>query len=117
MSDTYETDGYPNPGYQGEEYDSDYEAEGRDPASRGAEVSAPGQERTFAALPPERGRGFAESWWGRAWLKALEDTALDGEQVKKGQPARPRGKGRRGLRTTGSDHRSRPGPGLDPVPQ
>ncbi|MEU0669370.1 SWF or SNF family helicase [Streptomyces lavendulocolor] len=42
-------------------------------------------ERTFAALPPVRGRGFAETWWGRAWLKALEDTALDGEQVKKGR--------------------------------
>jgi uncharacterized Zn finger protein len=42
-------------------------------------------ERTFAALPPARGRGFADSWWGRAWLKALEDTALDGEQVKTGR--------------------------------
>lgn len=55
------------------------------PAGGGAEVAAPGQERTFAALPPARGRGFAESWWGRAWLKALEETALDGEQVKKGR--------------------------------
>ena len=42
-------------------------------------------ERTFAALPPARGRGFAQSWWGQAWLKALEDTALDGEQVKTGR--------------------------------
>ncbi|WP_274564575.1 SWF or SNF family helicase [Streptomyces spiramyceticus] len=42
-------------------------------------------ERTFGALPPARGRGFAQSWWGRAWLKALEDTALDGEQLKKGR--------------------------------
>ncbi|MER5215528.1 SWF or SNF family helicase [Streptomyces sp. NPDC002838] len=42
-------------------------------------------ERTFAALPPARGRGFAQSWWGRAWLKALEDTALDGKQVKTGR--------------------------------
>lgn len=48
-------------------------------------MAAPGQERTFAALPPTQSRGFAESWWGRAWLKALEDTALDGEQVKKGR--------------------------------
>lgn len=86
MSDTYETDGYANPGHEGEEYDGDgYEGAGRDPASGGAEVSAPGQERTFAALPPARGRGFAESWWGRAWLQALEDTALDGAQVKKGR--------------------------------
>ncbi|MFF4761591.1 SWF or SNF family helicase [Streptomyces sp. NPDC001292] len=43
------------------------------------------QERTFAALPPARGRGFARTWWGQAWLKALEDTALDGEQVKTGR--------------------------------
>ncbi|WP_406433303.1 SWF or SNF family helicase [Streptomyces sp. NBC_01589] len=86
MSDTYGTDGYANPGYEREEYDGDgYEREGCDPAGGGAEVAAPGQERTFAALPPARGRGFAESWWGRAWLKALEETALDGEQVKKGR--------------------------------
>ncbi|MCC3771988.1 SWF or SNF family helicase, partial [Streptomyces sp. UNOC14_S4] len=42
-------------------------------------------ERTFAALPPERGRAFARSWWGEAWLKALEDTALDGRQLKAGR--------------------------------
>ncbi|GAA2960115.1 MULTISPECIES: SWF or SNF family helicase [Streptomycetaceae] len=42
-------------------------------------------ERTFAALPPARGRGFASSWWGQAWLKALEDSALDGEQLRKGR--------------------------------
>ncbi|MFI8004954.1 SWF or SNF family helicase [Streptomyces sp. NPDC086010] len=42
-------------------------------------------ERTFAGLPPAQGRGFATSWWGRAWLKALEDTALDGAQLKKGR--------------------------------
>jgi uncharacterized Zn finger protein len=42
-------------------------------------------ERTFAALPPARGRGFAYTWWGQAWLKALEDSALDSEQVKTGR--------------------------------
>ncbi|MFF4694830.1 SWF or SNF family helicase [Streptomyces chattanoogensis] len=42
-------------------------------------------ERTFAALPAARGRAFAQSWWGQAWLKALEDTALDGEQLKLGR--------------------------------
>ncbi|WP_409473727.1 SWF or SNF family helicase [Streptomyces sp. HC307] len=42
-------------------------------------------ERTFAALPPTRGRGFAVTWWGRAWLRALEDSALDAEQVKTGR--------------------------------
>ncbi|NBM16071.1 SWF or SNF family helicase [Streptomyces sp. GC420] len=47
--------------------------------------TAHGDERTFAALPPVRGRGFAATWWGRAWLKALEDTALDGEQLRLGR--------------------------------
>ncbi|NNN29604.1 SWF or SNF family helicase [Streptomyces sp. S3(2020)] len=42
-------------------------------------------ERTFAAFPPAQGRGFAQSWWGQAWLKALEDAALDSQQVKTGR--------------------------------
>ncbi|MFI9201432.1 SWF or SNF family helicase [Streptomyces sp. NPDC053048] len=42
-------------------------------------------ERVFEALPPVRERAFARSWWGRAWLKALEDSALDGRQVKAGR--------------------------------
>lgn len=46
-------------------------------------IDAP--ERTFAALAPAPGRGFAGTWWGRAWLKALEETALDGRQLKKGR--------------------------------
>ncbi|EXU85050.1 SWF or SNF family helicase, partial [Streptomyces noursei PD-1] len=44
-----------------------------------------GPERTFAALPVAGGRGFAQTWWGQAWLKALEDTALDGAQLKLGR--------------------------------
>ncbi|MEU9588961.1 SWF or SNF family helicase [Streptomyces sp. NPDC048193] len=43
------------------------------------------EERTFAPLPPAHGRGFAQTWWGQAWLKALEDAALDGAQVKTGR--------------------------------
>ncbi|THA82623.1 SWF or SNF family helicase [Streptomyces sp. A0592] len=42
-------------------------------------------EKTFAALPPAPGRGFARTWWGQAWLRALEDSALDGEQVRQGR--------------------------------
>ncbi|MFD9247536.1 SWF or SNF family helicase, partial [Streptomyces sp. NPDC059556] len=44
-----------------------------------------GDERTFAALPPARGAAFARTWWGLSWLKALEDTALDGQQLKAGR--------------------------------
>ncbi|MEU6357461.1 SWF or SNF family helicase [Streptomyces sp. NPDC047072] len=42
-------------------------------------------ERTFAALPPAQGRAFAQTWWGLAWLRALEDAALDARQVKTGR--------------------------------
>ncbi|MFF4564872.1 SWF or SNF family helicase [Streptomyces sp. NPDC001435] len=42
-------------------------------------------ERTFPALAPARGRGFARTWWGRGWLRSLEDTALDAAQVKAGR--------------------------------
>ncbi|TQJ86431.1 SWF or SNF family helicase [Streptomyces sp. SLBN-31] len=42
-------------------------------------------ERTFAPLPPAHGRAFAHTWWGRAWLKALEDAALDSAQLKAGR--------------------------------
>ncbi|WP_328429308.1 SWIM zinc finger family protein [Streptomyces sp. NBC_00443] len=42
-------------------------------------------ERTFAALPPAHGRGFAQTWWGQAWLQALEESALDSGQLKAGR--------------------------------
>ncbi|MFI8391142.1 SWF or SNF family helicase [Streptomyces sp. NPDC085540] len=42
-------------------------------------------EKTFPAVAPTRGRGFAHTWWGHAWLRALEDSALDGTQVKQGR--------------------------------
>ncbi|MFG3015114.1 SWF or SNF family helicase [Streptomyces cinerochromogenes] len=42
-------------------------------------------ERTLAALPPARGQAFAQSWWGRAWLQALEDAALEAAAVKAGR--------------------------------
>src|SRR5690606_18845634 len=42
-------------------------------------------ERTFAALPPARGQAFTRSWWGRAWVTALEGTALDAGQLKAGR--------------------------------
>lgn len=39
----------------------------------------------FPPLPPAPGRAFAHTWWGHAWLRALEDSALDGQQVKQGR--------------------------------
>ncbi|KAB8162986.1 SWF or SNF family helicase [Streptomyces sp. 3MP-14] len=42
-------------------------------------------EVVLAPLPPARGRSFADTWWGRAWLSALEDGALDGEGLRRGR--------------------------------
>ncbi|MEC4020360.1 SWIM zinc finger family protein [Streptomyces sp. H27-D2] len=61
----------------------DAHADDTPPAHDDPGAAAP--ERTFAALPPAQGRGFAQTWWGRAWLKAMEDTALDGEQLRRGR--------------------------------
>ncbi|GAB3145862.1 SWIM zinc finger family protein [Amycolatopsis sp. NPDC004378] len=42
--------------------------------------------RGFPAFGPSGVRGrFATSWWGRAWLSAMEDTALDLRQLKAGR--------------------------------
>ncbi|RVX40818.1 putative Zn finger protein [Nonomuraea polychroma] len=42
--------------------------------------------RGFSAFPPQRaGARFATSWWGRAWIKAMEDTSLDQVLLRKGR--------------------------------
>ncbi|GAA2852300.1 SWIM zinc finger family protein [Nonomuraea rubra] len=42
--------------------------------------------RGFAAFPPQRaGARFATSWWGRAWIQAMEDTSLDHGLLRKGR--------------------------------
>ncbi|WP_188197645.1 SWIM zinc finger family protein [Nonomuraea sp. SYSU D8015] len=42
--------------------------------------------RGFRAFPPQRaGARFATSWWGRAWVKAVEDTSLDQVLLRKGR--------------------------------
>ncbi|MEV0590341.1 SWIM zinc finger family protein [Nonomuraea cavernae] len=42
--------------------------------------------RGFPAFPPQRaGARFATSWWGRAWIKAMEDTSLDQVLLRKGR--------------------------------
>lgn len=63
----------------------DHEHRGGHDGRRTAAGPEGGGELTFEALPPARGRGFAETWWGQAWLKALEDSALEGEQLKRGR--------------------------------
>ncbi|WP_420823308.1 SWIM zinc finger family protein [Streptomyces fulvoviolaceus] len=43
--------------------------------------------RTFAALPPlaATGGAFAETWWGNAWVTALEEGALDAKRLARGR--------------------------------
>ncbi|SCG44586.1 Uncharacterized conserved protein, contains Zn finger domain [Micromonospora echinaurantiaca] len=43
--------------------------------------------RTFAAFGPGRriGRKFADTWWGNAWIEAMERSALDSEQLRSGR--------------------------------
>ncbi|MFI1564230.1 SWIM zinc finger family protein [Streptomyces sp. NPDC020490] len=44
--------------------------------------------RTFAAFPPRSSGGdarFAETWWGNAWVTALEEGALDAKRLARGR--------------------------------
>nr|WP_308309809.1 SWIM zinc finger family protein [Streptomyces sp. CHD11] len=43
--------------------------------------------RTFPAFSPRAGgrQDFAETWWGRAWITALEDGALDAARLARGR--------------------------------
>ncbi|WP_217707117.1 SWIM zinc finger family protein [Nonomuraea rhodomycinica] len=42
--------------------------------------------RGFPAFPRQRaGARFATTWWGHAWIKALEDTSLDQGLLRKGR--------------------------------
>ncbi|MEV0313694.1 SWIM zinc finger family protein [Nonomuraea fuscirosea] len=42
--------------------------------------------RGFPAFPPQRaGARFATTWWGRAWVQAMEDTSLDHKLLRKGR--------------------------------
>ncbi|MFJ6895729.1 SWIM zinc finger family protein [Streptomyces hokutonensis] len=43
--------------------------------------------RTFPAFPPKPSEGtdFAETWWGNAWVTALEEGALDAKRLARGR--------------------------------
>ncbi|MEV7289233.1 SWIM zinc finger family protein [Streptomyces sp. NPDC093252] len=41
--------------------------------------------RTFPALAPGAGDGFAGTWWGGAWIAALEEGALDAKRLARGR--------------------------------
>ncbi|MFJ1968585.1 SWIM zinc finger family protein [Streptomyces sp. NPDC087903] len=54
-------------------------------------MAAPGRDgelrRTFDAFPgrPSGGDRFAETWWGNAWVTALEEGALDAKRLVRGR--------------------------------
>ncbi|MFI8230718.1 SWIM zinc finger family protein [Streptomyces sp. NPDC085900] len=41
--------------------------------------------RTFPALPPPDSGAFARTWWGNAWVTALEEGALDAKRLARGR--------------------------------
>ncbi|MEG8278420.1 SWIM zinc finger family protein [Streptomyces sp. AHA2] len=41
--------------------------------------------RTFPPFPPREGETFAASWWGNAWVSALEQGALDSKRLERGR--------------------------------
>lgn len=49
--------------------------------------------RTFPAFPPTVGSraAFAETWWGRAWIEALENTSMDAARLTRGRTYARRG--------------------------
>ncbi|HET6355585.1 SWIM zinc finger family protein [Streptomyces sp.] len=62
----------------------------RTPA-RFADTRHEDRRRTFPALQPLEGEDFASSWWGNAWVEALEDTALDRARLTRGRAYARRG--------------------------
>jgi len=65
-----------------DEYDSDHDGDGD-----GDVGQKPERALGFPAFPPGKryGRRFADTWWGNAWIEAMEDTALDRDQLRKGR--------------------------------
>ncbi|MGW7568894.1 SWIM zinc finger family protein [Streptomyces tendae] len=76
---------------------------GRDVSASAAQPRAPRSmaapdrdgdlRRTFAALPPREAadEGFAGTWWGNAWVTALEEGALDAARLERGRGYAERG--------------------------
>lgn len=59
-----------------------------------AKAAAPkDRSRTFPAFPPAVGSrsAFAETWWGRAWISALENTSMDAGRLTRGRTYARRG--------------------------
>ncbi|MFT9787979.1 SWIM zinc finger family protein [Streptomyces rhizosphaericola] len=68
------------------------------PAPRSSPRARPGPDdlrRTFEAVPARtarEGEPFADSWWGRAWVAALESLSMDGARLARGRAYADEGK-------------------------
>ncbi|MFJ4573408.1 SWIM zinc finger family protein [Streptomyces sp. NPDC088846] len=68
------------------------------PESRPVARPRPGPDdlrRTFEAVPPRTSDGdepFADSWWGRAWVAALESLSMDEGRLSRGRTYADSGK-------------------------
>ncbi|MEU0158439.1 SWIM zinc finger family protein [Streptomyces sp. NPDC006261] len=68
------------------------------PAPRSAPRARPGPDdlrRTFEAVPArtsQEGEPFADSWWGRAWVAALESLSMDEARLARGRAYADEGK-------------------------
>ncbi|NJP65635.1 SWF or SNF family helicase [Streptomyces spiramenti] len=56
---------------------------GEDPAAGGEEARV--TERVVSPPPVPRGRALTTTWWGRRWISALEDSALDSGRLPVGR--------------------------------
>ncbi|GAB2448377.1 SWIM zinc finger family protein [Streptomyces incanus] len=65
----------------------------RTPRSMAAPARDGELRRTFPAFPPRTpdGTGFADTWWGDAWVTALEEGALDAARLARGRGYAERG--------------------------
>ncbi|MFI1758476.1 SWIM zinc finger family protein [Streptomyces sp. NPDC020571] len=67
-------------------------AQPRAPRSMAAPDRDGDLRRTFPALPPRTAdEGFAGTWWGNAWVTALEEGALDAARLERGRGYAERG--------------------------
>ncbi|WP_069773890.1 SWIM zinc finger family protein [Streptomyces sp. LUP30] len=57
----------------------------RAPRSMAAPSRDGDHRRTFPPFPPRTGGSFAETWWGNAWVAALEEGALDVKRLARGR--------------------------------
>ncbi|MFE1586932.1 SWIM zinc finger family protein [Streptomyces sp. NPDC058737] len=66
----------------------------RAPRSMGAPDRDGELRRTFPALPPRNAadEGLAGTWWGNAWVTALEEGALDPARLERGRGYAERGR-------------------------